>query len=318
MKSPRNTTRRTVLQSLGAGTVGGVVIVAGTGGASGRGRPRGAGRRTWGERNVVEVEGGEDGLVRTYAITSPDQDEQLSSLGVHINSAAMCAYSEGGAMHKEADEAHLHFPEKTANGTNIDLHQFTFNGFHYNPEGHPPPGVYTVPHFDFHFYMMDEDDVADIPFGVAAYDIPKDQIPDEYVFGDPRIIEAEMGEHLLDSTSPEIAQWDEDQFTHTYIYGAYDTGIDPDSPDGWTGEDEGDGLPIYVGNNRGQLHFVEPMVTVDFIGNRLEEETAVSVATPEAFSVADEYPTKYVMKPDGEGGVFISIDGFETFPSSGP
>ena len=32
-------------------------------------------------------------------------------------------------------------------------HQVT----NYNPEGHGPPGVYSVPHFDFHFYMVGND-----------------------------------------------------------------------------------------------------------------------------------------------------------------
>jgi hypothetical protein len=75
-------------------------------------------------------------------------------------------------------------------------------------------------------------------------------------------------------------------------------------------------VPVYEGDGVGRLHFVEPMITTDFISNDLDEETAVYIATPEAFPVADDYPTEYVMKPDGDGGVYVSIDDFEAFPGS--
>lgn len=58
------------------------------------------------------------------------------------------------------------------------------------------------------------------------------------------------------------------------------------------------------------------MITTDFISNDLDEEMAVDIVTPEAFPVADDYPTEYVMKPDSDGGVYISIDDFESFPGS--
>ena len=31
---------------------------------------------------------------------------------------------------------------------------YRFMMLDWNPQGHQPPGVYTVPHFDFHFYMV--------------------------------------------------------------------------------------------------------------------------------------------------------------------
>ena len=45
--------------------------------------------------------------------------------------------------------------------TVLPLHQkaiaataFEHIGINWNPGGHPPAGVFTVPHFDFHFYMI--------------------------------------------------------------------------------------------------------------------------------------------------------------------
>lgn len=256
----------------------------------------------WGEE---ELEVGSEGSVKPYATTNPAG--RLSSLGVHLNGDAFERYDVGNSEEGEL-EAHLSFPTE-----DVDTHQFTFMGFHFNPNGHAPPGIYTVPHFDFHFYMMDHDVVEQIPIGVAAYDIPDEQHPDDYVFGNPRIIEPKMGEHLLDSTSPEVAQQDEDLFTHTNIYGVYDPSIDPSKPDGTVETPLGE-LQVFEGDGQGEIHFVEPMITTDFIRDDLDSETSVKLSTPDVFPVADDYPTEYVMKPDGNGGIFVSIDGFESFP----
>jgi hypothetical protein len=189
---------------------------------------------------------------------------------------------------------HLYFPE------NVDTHEFTFMGFHYNPEGHGPPGIYTVPHFDFHFYIISEKTVGEIETGPATYSIPDAEIPEDYSRipvldtdddGEPDtpLVEEDMGEHLADLSSPEFQE--DGEFTHTMIYGAYD----------WTG------------NGVGHLTFVEPMVTVEFFEN-LTDEVVVDMKAPDRYVWADDYPTQYVVEPGLHGGVYISIDGFTEFP----
>lgn len=269
-----------------------------------------------GESAAVETECETFGEVTSFATTNSTGN--LSSLGVHIDGEAFEAFDEEDALQEEPFGAHLHFPEETEDGDEIDLHQFTFNGFHYNPAGHPPPGVYDVPHFDFHFYMLDESVVDTIPFGAAGYDIPDEQLPDGY-FREELLV-PHMGEHLLDGTAPE---WDGPfepsgtEFTHTHVYGAYDTGIEPSEPDGCTETQQGEKVDVFVGDNEGQLTFFEPMVTTDFIRDELDEAQTVDIATPERFFEADDYPTEYVMEPDGDGGVIVSIGGFEEFPGPG-
>lgn len=319
--------RRTVLKTLGASAVGGTVL-AGSAAARGRrntpsGHGQGGGPKPpthdvhEGDSKAVEVDGETVGRVMAYATTNPAGN--LSSLGVHLDAGAFNAFDQGGAHCTEEFAAHLHFPD-------VDTHQFTFNGFHFNPAGHPPPGIYTVPHFDFHFYFIEEEVVEGItggplppflPFiGLADYEIPDEQFPAGYMTEEHRLIIKEMGEHLLDGTAPEFHGED---FTHTNVYGVYDPAIDPSEPDRFEtlmlGGNEVT-LPVYEGDGVGRLHFVEPMITTDFISNDLNDELAVDITTPEAFPVADDYPTEYVMKPDGEGGVYVSIDDFETFPSS--
>ncbi|WP_226480109.1 hypothetical protein [Natrinema amylolyticum] len=263
----------------------------------------------WGESDT-------DGGVRTYATT--DREGRLSSLGVHVGGDALMAFDE------EESATHLHFPKETDDGVDIDLHQFTYVGFHYNPQGHAPPGIYDVPHFDFHFYMMAEDIVEGIsggplestplPFvGLADYDVPADQFPEGYMFEEHRLIVERMGEHLLDETAPEFHG---EAFTHTNVYGVYDPSIDPEQPaDTEVIELEGERVevPVYEGDGEGRVHFVEPMVTTDFLRNDLEEETTVDVATPGVYFETDDYPTSYAIMPDGDGGAYVSIREFEEF-----
>jgi hypothetical protein len=319
MKSSRDATRRTVLETLGASAVGGVIIGTGTVAASGHGGdPKPPNHDVYeGDSEYVEVDGEVVGEVAAYATTNPAG--KLSSLGVHLDAGVFNAFDEGGGHREEEFAAHLHFPE------DIDTHQFTFNGFHYNPEGHAPPGIYGVPHFDFHFYFIEEEVVEGItggplpdflPFiGLADYEVPDEEFLPGYMFEEHRLIVKEMGEHLLDGTAPEF---NGGEFTHTNVYGVYDPAIDPEDPDDFEDIDDLDleDVPVYEGDGTGRLHFVEPMITTDFISNDLGEDMEVDIATPETFPIADDYPTTYVMKPDGEGGVFVSVDDFEEFPGS--
>lgn len=320
--------RRSVLKATGTGTaailigVGGVAL---SGTASVEPKPQSHDVHMGAPEDVV-VDDETVGSVAAYATTNPAG--KLSSLGVHLDEGAFTAFGAGGSHHEADFGSHLYYPEETAAGDELDTHQFTFVGFHYNPRGHPPVGTYSVPHFDFHFYFIEEDvvlGIGGIPdhgesgiLGVADYDVPAEQFPSDYVHEEIRFIIRAMGEHLFDGTAPEFGG---EAFTHTNVYGVYDPSIDPDEPDrceqfplGPDGQDVP--MPVYGTGGEGRLHFVEPMITTDYLQNDLDGETVVDISTPAAFPVADDYPTEYVMNPDGEGGVYVSIDGFEAFPGS--
>lgn len=225
------------------------------------------------------------GDLRTYATMAPTGE--LSSLGVYMDAEALAVFNE------DPLNAHLHLPA-------VDTHQFTFVGFHYARTGHPPEGIYDVPHFDVHFYTIPEETVERIVTQPATYSIPDAQMPADYQRipavdtdedGEPDtpIVEKEMGEHVVDPTSPEFQEGG--TFTHSMIYGAYDA--------------DGDGT--------GQITFVEPMVTLAFLKD-LNGEVATGIKTPDEFATADEYPTRYVLEKGIHGGVYISIECFESFP----
>ncbi|MGN6539989.1 MAG: DUF5602 domain-containing protein [Ginsengibacter sp.] len=100
----------------------------------------------------------------------------------------------------------------------------------WNVHGHPPVGVYDVPHFDFHFYKISvAAQMAIPPYEVdpSGFDapIPAGYLPPMYVRipgGVPQ-----MGAHWFDPTSPE---WHGGGFTSTFIYGTYARHVIFDEP----------------------------------------------------------------------------------------
>src|SRR5918994_592387 len=87
-----------------------------------------------------------------------------------------------------------------------------------------------------------------------------------------------MGNHLLDSQSPELK--DSLPFTSTFIYGAWE----------------------------GELIFWEPMITLDFLRNTAQ--ACMKIPQPQAFRQAGYYPTQYCVRQDGQGGRTVTLEGF--------
>ena len=125
----------------------------------------------------------------------------------------------------------------------------------WNPAGHPPEGIYTVPHFDFHFYAVSRAEQEGVSFsGTAGAEAAKVAdsalLPKGYVVP-PDTAVAKMGVHGVDPASPEFHG---KPFTRTFIYGYY----------------------------KGRLTFVEPMVTLAYLLSKPDVTAAVKV--PSAYS----------------------------------
>ena len=169
---------------------------------------------------------------------------------------------------------------------------FRWVSVNWNPMGHPAPAppVWAVPHFDFHFYIMPEDAVGQIRPGpcselIDCDDFKRARIPvaARYVHADHIDVGAavpDMGNHLIDSKSPELAA-DGPAFTHTFIFGAYD----------------------------GQVTFYEPMVTLAYFQSR--PDTCVPIKQPQAWQTEGYYPTAYCIRhlPD-DGRYTVSLEDF--------
>jgi hypothetical protein len=153
----------------------------------------------------------------------------------------------------------------------------------WNPYGHPPPGIYDVPHFDFHFYKISVGEQMAIPpytdQTASMFDTPPPAgyLPSGYFPGPGGV--PQMGKHWLDATSPEF---NGGGFTKTFIYGTYN----------------------------GAVTFYEPMITKAYIEST--SSSATDIRQPQYFSPNNTYyPTKYNVYTDSKtGDHYISLSGF--------
>ncbi|MEN9612080.1 MAG: hypothetical protein RLZZ628_2894 [Bacteroidota bacterium] len=130
-------------------------------------------------------------------------------------------------------------------------------------EGHPPMNIYTVPHFDIHFYNTTSADrqtiIPDDPrFFVNP---PAGFLPATYV---QEAAVPQMGMHWVDPASPEFHG---ERFTSTFIYGSLN----------------------------GKVTFYEPMITLAHILNTKSRYYPILQATKFAQSglYANEYGLRY-------------------------
>jgi uncharacterized protein len=137
------------------------------------------------------------------------------------------------------------------------------------PDGHPPPLVYTVPHFDFHFYTIPNATRVGIVLGdsVLAAKMARrpatEFVPVGYVAG---MAGVGMGLHWNDPEAPERKG---EPFTKTFIYGSYD----------------------------GAFIFGEPMVAKSYLEAK-PAATVTPVKLPAQYATAGYQPTSYTVAYD--------------------
>jgi hypothetical protein len=150
----------------------------------------------------------------------------------------------------------------------------------WNPQGHEPEHVYTLPHFDFHYYTVSQaEQMAILPsdpqFAAKAAKLPAaDLRPTGYadaatLAGAPAaaVTVPAMGLHWLAVDAHELHG---QTFTQTFIYGSYD----------------------------GRFIFVEPMITKAFIESVKTMPNAsivTPVGLPAKYDRAGYAPTQYAI-----------------------
>ncbi len=136
--------------------------------------------------------------------------------------------------------------------------------------GHPPPHVYDVPHFDFHFYLIGRSEQDKISFrGPNDSADPEQQpaadlLPPGYAIP-PGTAVPRMGVHAIDPAAPEFH---DQPFTATFIYGYFDK----------------------------QQIFVEPMVSLAFLKSK--PSFSAPVVRPRSYGKPGLYPSVYGVKYD--------------------
>lgn len=154
--------------------------------------------------------------------------------------------------------------------------------------GHVPPGVYDIPHFDFHFYMIsDIERKMILPghcFGLMNCELTEkaiQPIPDDYIHPDyvnTELAFAHMGNHYVDSTSPEL---NDGLFTQTFIFGSFD----------------------------GDITFYEPMVSRDFLLSK--PSMCAPIKQPLLFQTSGFYPTEYCVRYNANTEMYrVSLESF--------
>jgi hypothetical protein len=163
----------------------------------------------------------------------------------------------------------------------------------WNPQGHEPEGVYSVPHFDFHFYTVtaavrNAIDPTDTSFQTKASNLPAQAEQSEFFVpfsppGAPVVAVPRMGVHWADVRAPELQgafghPENARPFTTTFLHGSWN----------------------------GQFIFDEPMVTRSFILGRKDAATdaardsVMTLSNAQAYNPAGYRPAAYRVAYDGQ------------------
>lgn len=185
-------------------------------------------------------------------------------IGITIDDAAMNSVPTGNVPpgHEHENSYVMSFHSKGS------LTPFKHVWLNWNPSGHEPENVYTLPHFDIHYYTVPSAEREQMVDN-AKMDIHPDAayIPANHIAPIPGV--PTMGKHWLDPTSPEL-QPGGPAFTQTFLFGSYN----------------------------GKMIFYEPMITKTFLQQNANFERPI--AQPAKVKEAGYYPTKMrVVKHDG-------------------
>ena len=217
-----------------------------------------------------------DGMARTYVVLDAKSGQRPVELGFALDASVFEGLPTDAAEHSFILRLPTQAPEP-----------YRFAELDWNPQGHPPAGVYTVPHFDFHFYVIPQSAVdaivpSDPEFAAKARNLPTDgYVPPGYLVpGDPaQQAVPMMGVHWFDSSAPELQNLfgnpaGYQPFTRTFIYGSWD----------------------------GQFTFYEPMVTLAYLQSNPDVTAPISVAS--LYAQAGWYPTAYRVSYDAQAKTY--------------
>jgi hypothetical protein len=156
----------------------------------------------------------------------------------------------------------------------------------YNPVGHPPMDIYTLPHFDLHFYGISEVEQLAIDCS-DKMEIEAEKLPTDYVVGKPgRPPVGEcvpmMGHHAVSMKAPELSPENPAVFDKTMVLGYY----------------------------AGEMTFLEPMVTRDLLLAKRNFDFAIEL--PKTLPRKTMYPTEFSATFDAKANAYrFVLRGFE-------
>ncbi len=211
---------------------------------------------------------------KVWSAAEIDKDGKPVQLSIVVDDAAMNSVPVGQPSDHTGHENNLIIPVASQGQ---QATPFKFIMVNWNSSGHEPDNIYTLPHFDFHFYMTNSNEVMNyIDTNKMDHNLPTaEYLPANYIAPGPGL--PTMGKHWIDFTSPELSG--QAPFTQTFIYGSYD----------------------------GKIVFYEPMITLEFLKNNSNYER--QIPQPAKYKTAGYYPTKMKLVKKN-GATYITLDGF--------
>lgn len=203
------------------------------------------------------------GTVRSWVTL--DEAGKPQAVGLTFSESALKTVPAELPRGHESLEIDLPLP-KEARATAFD-----HIGFGWNPKGHPPENIYTVPHFDIHFYTISIEEKGRITAEgedlERCYRKPADEyVPAGYILP-PGTAVPRMGAHWIDPNAGELKG---QPFIKTFLYGNYD----------------------------GKIIFFEPMIAKSFFETKVNLTEYIKL--PEKYSKPGYYPTKYSVRYDAK------------------
>ena len=207
-----------------------------------------------------------NGRARTYVVLDARAGQAPVELGVALDARALDGLPNDAEEHSMV----LQLPARSPA-------PYQFVELDWNPQGHEPRGVYTFPHFDFHFYALPVSEwntivPSDPSYAAHANRVPTGaHVPPFYVVPGPPAVVAvpKMGVHWLDVRSPELQNLFGNpagyrQFTKTFIYGSWN----------------------------GRFTFYEPMITRAYLLSH-PDDVVTPIPTPSLYPLPGYYPRAY-------------------------
>lgn len=195
---------------------------------------------------------------------SLDKNGNPTAIGLTFTENALSSLPMEPPPGQEWMEVSLNLPKEASRTA------FKHIGLNWNPNGHQPAKIYDTAHFDFHFYMIAEEERSLITATGDDLLRTKKQpaaefVPEGYIYA-PDSEHARMGAHWINPLSKELQG---QTFTTTFLYGSYN----------------------------GSLIFAEPMITKSFLETKTNFTELIKLPAKYARSNA-YYPTKYSVRYD--------------------
>jgi hypothetical protein len=217
-----------------------------------------------------------NGMARAYVVVDSKNEQAPLELGIALDASALEGLPSSEMMYMYLLKLPALAPEP-----------YKLVELDWNPHGHEPPGVYTVPHFDFHFYTITlAERNAIVPgnpnFAAEANNLPTGAyVPPFYAaLAGPGQSPADiavpmMGVHWSDVRSPELQGLlghpeNYQPFTKTFIYGSWN----------------------------GRFTFYEPMVTLAYLQSNPDFSSDIPV--PQLYPEPGYFPTSYKVTYDAQ------------------